>query len=548
MQMNRMIVAVLFTLAPMVLGAQTLDFTQKQDQLRLQAEHVEAHLREFTDLPRALGTDASLTGITAEELRALYAARNHEPMWQDSDALEQLRVALDDLIDDGLDPAEYRIKIRDPRRAGDLDTLLDAEIQATMAYMTALLHVSMGRLEPSSFEPIWRLSEQQLHARHRQELWELAARPADPVSTTFMLARPPVQGYHDLRSAHAQMRQTPPSAWPPVADGPLLRPGMTDPRVPSLRQRLGAQPGLEPPASFSGEHYDADLEHTVRAFQELHGLSPDGVIGPMTLEALNVSLQDRILQVRINMERIRWLYPEHEQRYVLVDVAGARVHFIDDGKVAWSSRVQVGRSARPTPALKSAITHLTLNPTWTVPPTIFNEDMLPKIQRDIRYLEKNQIRVLTPQGQEIPAESVDWARPGPILLRQDAGPANPLGQIVFRFRNPFLVFLHDTPSRGIFASSQRGVSSGCVRVEHAMELARLLLGDVDEATRAEFEARLASGQTHDWNLKRPVTVLLAYWTASSEAGRLSFRPDLYGRDPRLMAAIEVNDGPVLGCR
>jgi len=222
----------------------------------------------------------------------------------------------------------------------------------------------------------------------------------------------------------------------------------------------------------------------------------------------------------------------------VVDIAGYQVVYYKDGKPVWRSRVQVGKPYRSTPVFKSKITYLTLNPTWTVPPTILKNDILPKLRRNPGYLAANRIRVLDSQGRELSPASVDWANPRGIVLRQDAGPGNSLGRLVIRFPNDYAVYMHDTPHQELFASEQRTYSSGCIRVEHPRELAELLLDDPVQWNRAGIDRAIDTLKTQTVMLPRPVPLLLAYWTVDlREDGRVGFRPDVYRRDPPLLAAL-----------
>ena len=183
-----------------------------------------------------------------------------------------------------------------------------------------------------------------------------------------------------------------------------------------------------------------------------------------------------------------------------------------------------------------------MNPTWTVPPTILRNDILPAVREDIGYLERKNIRVLDYRGNELDPRTIDWHDPGRIILRQDAGPEAALGRAAIRFPNPFAVYLHDTPNRHLFETSGRFYSSGCVRVEHAVTLAELFFADASPERREEFERALASGKTINVSLPEPLPLLMFYWTAyANEAGVVSFRPDIYDRDRKLINLLEAEN-------
>lgn len=273
----------------------------------------------------------------------------------------------------------------------------------------------------------------------------------------------------------------------------------------------------------------------MKRFQASHSLQADGVIGPGTVAELNVSPAVRREQLRVNLERFRWLAQDLEPDGILVNVAAAQLSVYQGGVPVWQTRLQVGRAERQTPLLKSRITRLTLNPTWTIPPTIMREDKLPAIRLNPEYLRQQNLKVLDSEGRALSPEQVDWSHPGNILLRQDAGPRNPLGKIVMRFPNPFSVYLHDTPSQPLFSKGPRAFSSGCVRVEQPMLLRDLL---VNPAEKARTEELLATGLTHEFRLATPVPVLLGYWTVQVDSqGALLYAPDIYGRDGVLLKAL-----------
>jgi len=481
-----------------------------------------------------------------ETLRDFYRQHGFAGVWNTGPRLDRLLQQLEQLADDGLNPDSYQLgnlrrighlRAADPAQAACVDIL------ASHVYLQALQHLSWGRLERSAVEPLW-------YSPHTPAPSRPAAAPRfavhglNDLAATFDQARPQFKPYRDLRRAWAELRRQPLPNWPRIPAGPLLRPGKSDPRVLLLEQRLASEGYLNEAALSARadvdntDLYDPLLVDAVETFQRRHLLQPDGVIGPATLAELNVSPAARRDQVRVNLERLRWLARDMEPTTVLVDVAGAQVSYYRDRQLRWQARTQVGRAERPTPLLKSRITHLTLNPTWTVPPTIFTKDKLPEIRQDIGYLAENRMRVLDYAGNELDPQQIDWSNPGDILLRQDAGPKSALGVVALRFPNPFSVYLHDTPNQQLFNKLPRVFSSGCVRVERVMQLLDHLLADASAAERERIAAIQASGETKNVNLARPPTILLAYWTTEvGDDGQLHFRPDIYQHDERILAAL-----------
>ncbi|MCW8156063.1 murein L,D-transpeptidase [Stutzerimonas stutzeri] len=471
-----------------------------------------------------------------QRLSAFYQAVHHQPVWNAYAMLDGLLQQLASLVDDGLDPTQYqpeRIRALLQRPSPAPLQRECSDILASHAYLEALYHLSYGRLRQAQVEPIWR-SPDLPEPDDTGPLVQIAVQGLSDLPSAFDRARPEHALYRDLRAAYAAARQNPLPAWRSVPAGPTLRPGMSDARVPLLRELLLAGAGSTPAMELS---YDDELVEAVKGFQLQHGLEDDGIVGAATLAALNVSPASRLDQLRINLERMRWISRDLEPQSLLVDIAGARLIYFRDSCPLWQTRTQVGREARQTPPLKSSITRLTLNPTWTVPPTILRQDKLPLIRQDVGYLARHQMRVLDTQGNSLDPHSVDWGNPHGILLRQDAGPANPLGQVAIRFANPFSVYLHDTPSQPLFDRAARAFSSGCVRVEAALQLVDLLLEASERDTVATL---LQSGKTHEYRLARPTPILMAYWTAESdENGRPVYRPDIYKRDAALLQALNA---------
>ncbi len=225
------------------------------------------------------------------------------------------------------------------------------------------------------------------------------------------------------------------------------------------------------------------------------------------------------------------------EAFVLVDIAGYRLSYFRPNGEVWRSRIVVGQPYRRTPSLRSEITHLTVNPTWTVPPTILREDVIPKVRRDPGYLARQNMQVLSPSGQRLSPGQVNWSNPGNVMIRQAAGPGNALGQVVVRFPNDHLVYLHDTPAQSLFAREQRAFSSGCIRVQGVLEFAQLLFDDTGSGH--DLRSLLADGRTRNVPLAETMPVILHYWTVHPDSGgQMVFRPDIYERDDVLLRALD----------
>lgn len=336
--------------------------------------------------------------------------------------------------------------------------------------------------------------------------------------------------------------------WPAVPDGPALQAGDAGARVAILHRRLAAGGDL---AGYDPrpEVFDDALAAAVRRFQARHGLVPDGVVAGRTLAALNVPAGRRAAQIARNLERLRWDRPP-EGSSVRVNVPGFRMTLLSDGAPILHARAVVGMAERPTPLFADAISYLEFNPTWTVPPSIARADLLPRIRRDPDYLRRAGMQVYAGWSPGAPAlhpAAVGWARAGNRLdsyrLVQAPGPGNPLGRVKFMFPNAYNVYLHDTPDRHLFDHARRAYSSGCIRIDRPIALARALLARTDGWDAARIDRAIASGRTVRARLAKPVPVRLVYRTAwIGRAGTLQLRPDIYGRDAALARRIAAADG------
>jgi L,D-transpeptidase YcbB len=492
-----------------------------------------------------LQTNPTVVQTSATAVVQFYEQRNFEPIWTDPARLDHLVSALESTIDDGLNPEDYSLSRLKQERALATDTRKESavlranlDLLATEAYLRALHHLLHGKVDPASLDAEWNFQSNSANPLEAP-LVASEAISNGKIAELFAQARPRHPLYARLRAALLQLRTLESNGgWPLIPDGPTLKPGVSDARVLLLRARLRAADDL-PNDAIGSDLYDEPLTAAVKRFQREQYLQADGAVGPATLAALNISTVARIDQLRVNLERGRWLLHDVPETFVLVDVAGYKVSYYKNGERIWRSRVQVGKPYRSTPIFKSKINYITLNPTWTVPPTILRNDILPKVRTDPGYLARNNIKVLNKNGEIIAPTQVDWRNPGGITLRQDAGSESALGRAAIRFPNSYAVYLHDTPHQELFDQNQRAFSSGCIRVEKALDLVKLLLADTSAWNSAAIDATLATGKTRNVNLAQPIPIMLAYWTVDiGDDGHIAFKLDIYNRDTKLLNALD----------
>ena len=497
----------------------------------------------------------------AAVLPRFYERRAYLPAWSNNGRPSARAAELDRSIRnaaaDGLRPADYHLaKItklredlndRDTGSASMDDQLLaDLDILQTDAYLILGAHMLAGRIDPEHLDPMWKAQRRNMDlAVHLEK-----ALRSDRVGESLADLLPRHSGYDRLKKALAKYRQIEAAGgWRAFPGGTRLQQGDRESRTVLLRNRLAAEGFMEDSAKTADpEFFDNDLADALKRFQISTGLEADGVVGPQTRRALNLTVQQRIRQIIVNMERWRWLPQDLGSRYLLVNIAAFSLTVVEEGRTVMQMRVVTGRPYRSTPIFSARITYLVFNPYWNVPSTIAIKDILPKIKNDPDFLNKQKIRVL--QGwnvgaREIDPASVNWQtvsiRNFPYHFRQDPGPQNALGRIKFMFPNPYEVYLHDTPSKELFAKARRDFSSGCIRIEKPLELAEYLLRRHPNWPPEKIRNAVSGPDTAEITVKlpEPLTIYLLYWTIwVDEQGLLHFGTDIYNRDQALDAALQ----------
>ena len=478
-----------------------------------------------------------------------YEQRQYEPIFVGPDGVNAkgraLVAALKDCASDGLTPADYQTGELEARLgASDITALADLEIRLAKTLIAYGHDLSSGRLKPHKVD---------------RELYIYPEGPgpaallrgavvADDLSAYLTDLAPASPNYARLKQKLAEFRKMAASGgWVHVPEGKTLKPGMRDERVRILRQRL-LQSGHLKASDIQGlEDKDADLfdkvlSNAVKVFQFRYGLTQDGAVGPKTLEALNVPVSERVKTMELNMERRRWMDDDLGEKYVFVNLADFWLKVVDGRHTIHTAPVVVGKTFHRTPVFSKDMKYIVLNPYWNVPRSIAVNEYLPKLRRDPGALLRQNIKLVSSSGTVDPY-SIDWnsisSKRFPFRLRQDSGNRNALGRLKFLFPNKHNVYIHDTPSKSLFARTVRSFSHGCVRVKNPRDLAVVLLKGQGNWTRAKIDAAIASGKRRIVRLENPIPVHITYLTSwVNKDGTVYFRDDIYGRDKRLAKALQ----------
>lgn len=460
------------------------------------------------------GTAARPAGLDRAALLRFYRQRDFRPVWVGNPAAKIAVAALEGAASDGFDPEDYHAAAlaaapADNAAAARYDLMLT---DGVLAYAHDL---RLGRLEPSradkmvelarsGFDPVAGLSSALASGNLRQ--WLASLPPADPQ-------------YAALKALLVRYRAAETHPWPRLPDVKKIVLKAGAPGLDLLRERLLAEGLL---AADAAPDDMPVLEDAVEKFQARDGLKADGVVGRQTIAALNVTPAGRVAQIEANLERWRWLPHTLGPRYIEVNAADTTLKMVDAGKVVLRSRVITGKPKTMTAIFNAQVVAVTVNPPWNVPLSIARNEILPKMRRNPGYLAHEHIVLVKP----------------PYEFRQLPGADNSLGFLKLEMPNRFSAYLHDTPVRSLFARDERHLSHGCIRVQNIRPLAAYVLyGDAADGAE-KIDAAIAAGETKRIPLDKPLPVYVLYWTAMADAnGAPEFRPDVYGRDRRLIAAL-----------
>jgi murein L,D-transpeptidase YcbB/YkuD len=473
-----------------------------------------------------------LIPFNSKALTDFYKSTDYKPVWQSE---ENRKIILDQLIksdEEGLNPEDYKVKalLDFEKKLVKLDDneLTKYDILLTSSFQKYISHLTNGIVNPRKLYKNWDLKENYIDIN--ETLTHLL--DSDSLLDKIEQLKPSHIVYKRLKKALKIINTLPKDNFKTLKIVGIISPNDTNPNIIDIKKRLIYWKELQLKDSLTPV-YDEETVIALKKFQVRHGLAPDAIIGKGTIASLNFSRQLRKHQIIVNLERWKWYPKEMGKEYVIINIPDYRLTLIKDQDTLRAHRVIVGRAKRKTPILTSKLTQVVFNPTWTVPPTILREDVIPAIIKSRSYLTESNIKVYDSNGRIVSPYEWQLSNAESYRYVQSPGTFNSLGMVKIIFPNRFSVYLHDTNHRDYFDKIDRSLSSGCVRVDNPLELTEYLLDDATNWNLEKITATLQSEKTKFVKIKKEVSFHLLYWTAWSENNKLIFRDDIYDLDANL---------------
>lgn len=476
----------------------------------------------------------------------LYSNREFELAWKDEKDRKDLIAAIQSAYDEGLNPSDYHIEIIENLTKSNYKKLnnedaVELDLILTDAYVLYASHLASGKVEQSKIRKEWDIP---LNTKaYRVDSLLAVSLKNNKIKESLEKEKPQTKLYKNYKRSLKKFRKiVSDGGWNKIPEGETLKKGMADDRIVKVREYLALEQDF-PMVLENANVFDEELEKAVAEFQDTYRTDEDGVIGAGTLKLMNVSADEIVDKIRINMERARWLPPVFDNDFLVVNIAGFYVKRFTNGKEVFYSKVIVGKVHHETPIFKGEMKYIEMNPTWTLPYSIATKETLPKLKKNPGYLNDKHMIIMDKNGKPLDPNNIDFSQYSrgnfPFILRQTAGPWNALGQVKFIFPNQHSVYLHDTPSRSLFKKKDnRAFSHGCIRLDKKWELLMSLTGDSWDMDR--INKVLESGETTRIDLKEPINIYLFYGTISyGKDGKMYIDKDVYNRDPAVLKALNT---------
>lgn len=487
---------------------------------------------EITDEGKVLAIDSTFISKTNDSIVVtFYQSNENRTFWLAFNCRESLLTILNSVEEEGLNSKDFDLK-KIAKLEKSIQSLSDKELVDYDVLLTQNLKKYVEKTAKGSLNPIELYKDCDLK-ENKIDVQQLLLNFQRKDSFDFAVneVKPQHIVYQKLKNSLKIINQFPDENFKKLEIKDKIVLNDTNDVLIEVKKRLSYWYDMKKPDSLTNI-YDETTFNAVKNFQSRHGLAPDGVIGKGTIASLNFTKQKRKEQIIANMERWRWFPRNFEKEYLIINIPDYSLQVVKEKDTVKTHRIIVGKASRSTPILSSKLSYVVFNPTWTIPPTILKEDVIPAATKNRGYFASKNLTIY--EGSTIVSPS-DWIPSKGRSYRyvQAPGSSNSLGLVKIMFPNRFSVYLHDTNTRGYFERENRSLSSGCVRVQNPFELTEYLLSDSINWNKEKIDEVLAESKTKNVNFTKPIYLHLLYWTAWSDKNLLIFRDDIYGLDAEL---------------
>ncbi len=522
--------------------------TEIQDQIRLRVEKSE---------PGQPITLRQKNLSASDEIQSFYVERTFHEAWSADGIVTEisyeLRFEIKQAQFDGLDPDDYNLALLESFFASfesnkknnsenTVSDLADFDLLMSDAFFHLASHLELGKVDPTKFDSNWEITRKGPKVNY-VELLE-AGLQSGSIRKSLESLYPSFNIYRKGREvirALDERRKSDSTDWSPVKVDKTLKVGESGNSVIALRQRLIFWGYLSLDSVPDPKLYDSAMMVAVKLFQKRNGMEPDGALGKMTVTALNQSPLNLMDKAAVNMERLRWLPDSlRDSEMILVNIANFHLDYLSKGDTIFSGKVIVGKQYHASPIFSAPMKYIVFSPYWNIPTSIAKNEIIPSIRRNPNYLRQKNMEVVTHSGKLVDPSTVNWSSKSfPYMIRQKPGGDNSLGLVKFMFPNKHSVYLHDTPSKSLFEREDRALSHGCIRLQNPEKLAKILLSEDSSWTDEKIRQAMNQSKEQIVNLNREIPVVLLYLTFWADSrGQAHFRPDIYGRDGEVLAALK----------
>jgi len=497
-------------------------------------------------------TKALTRGSDKERFKVMYSALNYQPVWIDEKGLSDYTKVLfktieEDRVFDHSGPT-YRLytKLKSLPFPADKKEMVKREFEIAKLYQDYMGYLLYGAID-------WKTFKRELRKTHKHGVWDVHEVLLSPelllvesvqkgtLMHAFEKAKPKFPVYDHLVEALVKYRTLAEAGgWSNLPNFKDLKPGMSDPVVPLLRERLQIEGDYVPceGVDANSTHYDDCLLEAVQRFQARHGLEAEGYIGKKTRRALAETAQHKYVRLRLSIARLKWLKRDSDRYHVVVNIPDFTVMVYDGWNIMEKMRVVTGRKGHETPIFYNEVKRIVLNPYWRIPPSIVRHETLPKLKRDPGYTKKKKIEIHTGYSEHSPEVNpykVNWHKYGkrlpPYKFMQSPGKHNALGKVKFLFPNSYSVYMHDTPEKALFAKDIRAFSHGCIRLHKPFKMLETFSKIDPKIDFSKAEKILETNKKTPIRLSKSVPIDVIYISAWADRnGTAQFREDIYGYD------------------